>query len=165
MAFGLPVPTMTSNMNKMAEPNPKEFTASSLAEQPGASPTTAQDLEGQVHRGGSGEKDAVSAPKALGWLDRFLALWILLAMATGIILGNFVPSTGPALQRGKFVGVSVPIGMHLALQTAIYVLHELSNLLYSRWPPSHDVSDPLQDPVRVAPRAPDSALHVETDAL
>ena len=51
-----------------------------------------------------------SAFKSLGWLDRFLALWIFLAMAVGIILGNFVPSVGPSLQRGKFVGVSVPIG-------------------------------------------------------
>lgn len=51
-----------------------------------------------------------SAFKALGWLDRFLALWIFLAMAVGIILGNFVQNTGPALQKGKFVGVSVPIG-------------------------------------------------------
>lgn len=48
--------------------------------------------------------------ESLGWLDRLLALWIFLAMAIGIILGNFVPSTGPTLQRGKFVGVSVPIG-------------------------------------------------------
>ena len=55
-----------------------------------------------------GEKS--SAFKALGWLDRFLALWIFLAMAVGIILGNFVPNTGPALQTGRFVGVSVPIG-------------------------------------------------------
>ncbi len=54
--------------------------------------------------------DKVSAFKGLGWLDRFLALWILLAMAIGIILGNFVPNTGPALQKGKFFGVSVPIG-------------------------------------------------------
>ena len=49
--------------------------------------------------------------KSLGWLDQFLALWIFLAMAIGIILGNFVPNTGPALQKGQFVGVSVPIGM------------------------------------------------------
>ncbi|PVH93760.1 arsenical-resistance protein ACR3 [Periconia macrospinosa] len=34
-------------------------------------------------------------------------------MAIGIILGNFVPSTGPALQKGKFVGVSVPIALGL----------------------------------------------------
>jgi arsenite transporter len=49
--------------------------------------------------------------RGLGFLDRFLVIWIVLAMAIGIILGNFVPNTGPALQKGQFVGVSVPIGM------------------------------------------------------
>ncbi|KAL9611183.1 MAG: hypothetical protein Q9167_004168 [Letrouitia subvulpina] len=52
-----------------------------------------------------------SAFKSLGILDRFLAVWIFLAMAVGIILGALVPSTGPSLQRGKFVGVSVPIAL------------------------------------------------------
>lgn len=52
-----------------------------------------------------------SAFKSLGFLDQLLALWIFLAMVIGILLGNFVPSTGPALQKGQFVGVSVPIGM------------------------------------------------------
>jgi ACR3 family arsenite transporter len=71
------------------------------------------DIEKQVQ---SGDEPVVkasktSAFKSLGWLDRFLALWIFLAMAVGIILGNFVPNTGPALQKGKFVGVSIPIGM------------------------------------------------------
>lgn len=51
-----------------------------------------------------------SAFKNLGLLDRFLAVWIFLAMVIGILLGNFVSNTGPALQKGKFVGVSVPIG-------------------------------------------------------
>ena len=54
---------------------------------------------------------AVSAFKNLGLLDRFLAIWIFLAMAIGIILGNFVPEMNRSLERGKFVGVSVPIGM------------------------------------------------------
>ncbi|KAE8351246.1 sodium bile acid symporter family-domain-containing protein [Aspergillus coremiiformis] len=54
-----------------------------------------------------------SAFKNLGILDRFLAVWIFLAMAIGIILGNFVPNTGPALQKGKFVGVSIPIAVGL----------------------------------------------------
>lgn len=56
------------------------------------------------------EDGPVSAFQQLGILDRFLAVWIFLAMAIGIILGNFVPNTKEALEKGKFVGVSVPIG-------------------------------------------------------
>lgn len=55
--------------------------------------------------------DELSAFKRLGLLDRFLALWIFLAMLTGILLGNFVPSASTAFQKGNFVGVSVPIGV------------------------------------------------------
>src|SRR5262245_16447338 len=47
-----------------------------------------------------------SAFKSLGWLDRYLAVWIFLAMAVGIIIGNFAPDTDKALQKGTFVGVS-----------------------------------------------------------
>ncbi|KAI1824208.1 arsenical-resistance protein ACR3 [Xylaria intraflava] len=54
-----------------------------------------------------------SAIKALGWLDRFLALWILLAIIIGIVLGNFAPHTEEVLNRGSFVGVSVPIAVGL----------------------------------------------------
>jgi ACR3 family arsenite transporter len=43
-------------------------------------------------------------------LDRFLVLWILIAMGVGIAIGNTVESAGPALQKGEFVGVSIPIG-------------------------------------------------------
>jgi ACR3 family arsenite transporter len=74
-----------------------------------------QDAEKQISQPVP-EKEQSSAFKALGWLDRLLALWILLAMIIGILLGNFVPSTGPALQKGKFVGVSIPIGTQ-------YILH------------------------------------------
>uniref|UniRef100_A0A8H7KES7 Arsenical-resistance protein n=1 Tax=Bionectria ochroleuca TaxID=29856 RepID=A0A8H7KES7_BIOOC len=59
------------------------------------------------------ETDGSSAFKALGWLDRLLALWIFLAMAIGIILGNFVPNVGSALKKGELVGVSVPIAVGL----------------------------------------------------
>ena len=69
-----------------------------------------QDMEGGIAGTEKGQPKNVSAFRSLGWLDRFLALWIFLAMAVGIILGNFVPETGPALEKGKFVGVSVPIG-------------------------------------------------------
>jgi ACR3 family arsenite transporter len=55
----------------------------------------------------------VSAYKSLGLLDRFLFVWIILAMVVGVLLGNFVENTGPALQKGKFVGVSIPIAIGL----------------------------------------------------
>ncbi|KAF1974157.1 arsenical-resistance protein ACR3 [Bimuria novae-zelandiae CBS 107.79] len=51
--------------------------------------------------------------KGLSFLDRFLVLWIVLAMAIGIVLGNIVDSVGPALQKGEFVGVSIPIAIGL----------------------------------------------------
>ncbi|WYZ42183.1 hypothetical protein EsH8_V_001078 [Colletotrichum jinshuiense] len=84
------------------------------------------DLEPGLAQVGDGEKqvaepatpkhsadDRGSAFKALGWLDRLLALWIFLAMAVGIILGNFVPGIGPALQKGKFTDVSIPVAVGL----------------------------------------------------
>ena len=55
----------------------------------------------------------LSLLRGLSLLDRLLVLWILLAMALGLILGNFVPSTGPRLQKSTFVGVSVPIAVGL----------------------------------------------------
>ena len=83
----------------------------------------------------------VSDFKSLGLLDRFLAVWIFLAMAIGIILGNFVPNTGPALQKGKFVGVSVPIGKpsspvipHNTLAANIIVFFVAVGLLVMMYP-------------------------------
>ncbi|KAJ9482026.1 hypothetical protein VN97_g11422 [Penicillium thymicola] len=85
-----------------------EYHNSILHSQP---PTpTAEDVEKQESEESTAKQ---SAFKGLGWLDRFLALWIFLAMAVGIILGNFVENTGPALQKGKFVGVSIPIAIGL----------------------------------------------------
>ena len=81
-------------------------------EHPAASSRLPPDIEAGTGFGNSlSEKTTTkqSVFNGLGWLDRFLALWILLAMAIGIILGNFVPNTGSALQKGQFIGVSVPI--------------------------------------------------------
>ncbi|RAL62453.1 hypothetical protein DID88_005019 [Monilinia fructigena] len=66
------------------------------------SPQSPDDVLENDHR-------KTSLVKSLGWLDCLLALWIFLAMALGIMLGNFVPNTAHALQKGTFVGVSVPI--------------------------------------------------------
>ncbi|KAL8716849.1 MAG: hypothetical protein Q9225_005852 [Loekoesia sp. 1 TL-2023] len=72
-------------------------------------PSPGQDIEKQSSKKSNHQQRKSWTFESLSVLDRFLALWIFLAMAIGIILGNFVPNTGPALQKGKFVGVSVPI--------------------------------------------------------
>lgn len=67
------------------------------------------------------DHDNVPAFKSLSFLDRFLAIWIFLAMLVGILLGNFVKDVGPALQKGTFVEVSVPIGKHLPAHPPTYL--------------------------------------------
>ncbi|KAK0733498.1 sodium bile acid symporter family-domain-containing protein [Lasiosphaeria miniovina] len=67
----------------------------------------------QVLPDGDGGGGRLSAFHALAFLDRFLAVWIFLAMLLGILLGNFVKDVGPALQKGTFVGVSLPIAIGL----------------------------------------------------
>jgi hypothetical protein len=50
---------------------------------------------------GAPSTNKTSAFKSLGWLDRFLAVWILLAMVLGVLLGNFVPEVGPGAAEGQ----------------------------------------------------------------
>ncbi|OGE56286.1 hypothetical protein PENARI_c003G02241 [Penicillium arizonense] len=101
--------SIQANLPTQAEPSHEtETTAINQPTNP-----TAEDVEKQKTNESGQTTTKQSAFKGLGWLDRFLAVWIFLAMAIGIILGNFVESTGPALQKGKFVGVSVPIAIGL----------------------------------------------------
>nr|WP_272943186.1 ACR3 family arsenite efflux transporter [Streptomyces xiaopingdaonensis] len=46
-------------------------------------------------------------------LDRFLALWILLAMTLGLGLGHAVPGLGEALSKVEIGGISLPIALGL----------------------------------------------------
>ncbi|MFF5101406.1 ACR3 family arsenite efflux transporter [Streptomyces sp. NPDC000134] len=49
----------------------------------------------------------------LSFLDRFLAVWIVLAMAVGLGLGRLVPGLGDALAEVTVTGVSLPIALGL----------------------------------------------------
>jgi ACR3 family arsenite transporter len=49
----------------------------------------------------------------LSILDRFLPIWIFLAMALGIALGKLFPALGPALDSVKLDTVSLPIAIGL----------------------------------------------------
>lgn len=114
--------TPTANNMPASQKSPDDI------ERGSSSPTT--DHEKPSTHGEKGSQGPCTPPekgsepgfKALGWLDRLLALWIFLAMAIGIILGNFVDDVGPALKKGKFVGVSIPIGTFAALALALYAV-------------------------------------------
>lgn len=54
-----------------------------------------------------------SIAKKLSTLDRFLPLWIFLAMALGLLLGKMWPGIGAALEQVKVDTVSLPIAVGL----------------------------------------------------
>jgi len=54
-----------------------------------------------------------AAPKRLSTLDKWLPLWIGLAMVAGLLLGRFVPALSGLLAKLDVGGISVPIGLGL----------------------------------------------------
>lgn len=53
--------------------------------------------------------------KNLSFLDRYLTLWIFLAMGLGVILGNFMPSFSHVLNSMSVGTTSIPIALGLIL--------------------------------------------------
>ncbi|MFW6639125.1 ACR3 family arsenite efflux transporter [Nocardiopsis algeriensis] len=54
-----------------------------------------------------------SVAAEMSFLDRYLAVWILLAMAAGLVLGRLVPGLGGALAAVEIGGISLPIALGL----------------------------------------------------
>ncbi|MCP3933640.1 MAG: hypothetical protein GY705_31620, partial [Bacteroidetes bacterium] len=53
--------------------------------------------------------------KQLGFLDRYLTLWIFLAMAIGVGLGYFFPSTSDTINSMSSGTTNIPIAIGLIL--------------------------------------------------
>lgn len=51
--------------------------------------------------------------RQLSFLDRFLVVWILLAMIVGVLIGYYVPGVQEAFSTVQFGSVSVPIAIGL----------------------------------------------------
>jgi arsenite transporter len=71
--------------------------------------TTAPAARAEDH----GALAPASVVPRLSRLDRFLPVWIFVAMALGLALGRIFPGLGAALDRVQVAGVSVPIGAGL----------------------------------------------------
>jgi ACR3 family arsenite transporter len=54
-----------------------------------------------------------AAPARLSTLDRFLPVWIIAAMAAGLLLGRLVPGLNTALEAVKIGDISLPIAVGL----------------------------------------------------
>jgi ACR3 family arsenite transporter len=63
----------------------------------------------------AGEAKLTTNIRRLSFLDRFLTLWIFVAMALGVVVGTFVPSA-PSLLNGLSVNnINIPIASGLIL--------------------------------------------------
>ena len=54
-----------------------------------------------------------ATPEKLSTLDKWLPLWIALAMVAGLLLGQFVPALSAVLSALEIDGISLPIGLGL----------------------------------------------------
>jgi arsenical-resistance protein len=60
-------------------------------------------------------RDRMSATPQLSTLDKYLTLWILAAMAAGLLLGRFIPGIGDALGSYTIGTVSLPVAIGLLM--------------------------------------------------
>lgn len=61
------------------------------------------------------QEDGTNVAARLSTLDRYLAVWILLAMAAGLGLGRLVPGLDDALAKVETGGISLPIALGLLI--------------------------------------------------
>ena len=61
----------------------------------------------------------------LGFFEKYLALWVILCMITGLLLSQILPELSVAINNLQFIGISIPIGicLFLMMYPALLNLH------------------------------------------
>ncbi|MFO8046626.1 MAG: ACR3 family arsenite efflux transporter [Halomonas sp.] len=57
------------------------------------------------------ESAAPSATEGMGRFERFLSVWVALAIVAGVLLGQFAPAIPEALSRFEYAQVSIPVAI------------------------------------------------------
>lgn len=65
---------------------------------------------------------------SLGWLDRLLSFFIIVAMILGVVIGEYAPNAKENLEKGQFRGVSAPLVVGLI----VMMWPILTNVQYER---------------------------------
>ncbi len=82
---------------------------------PGIPDARRQDVdtkeESQVSEAVHDQREGLS----LGWFERFIYLWIILAGVGGLLLGRAIPQIGEAIERVSWQGVSLPLAAAMFL--------------------------------------------------
>ncbi len=78
----------------------------------------------------------ITSPRKLSFLDRYLSIWILMAMVAGIVIGTLVPTAPDWLHSLSIGGTNIPIAAGLVLMMyppLARVQYEKLPLVFQDW--------------------------------
>ena len=56
-------------------------------------------------------EDKAKTPTGIGFFEKYLTVWVILCMATGVLIGRFLPAVPEFLGQFTYAEVSIPIAL------------------------------------------------------
>ncbi len=61
-------------------------------------------------------KEPTESSGGIGFFEKYLTIWVILCMITGVLIGKFIPQIPDFLERLEYANVSVPIAILIWLK-------------------------------------------------